>query len=168
MTWHPKSSQTEENFTLALKRPAFCASANFLQTQEEVFLNELQNLLLSEKTLEVLLLLRPGKMLLTFLLQQWFDISNASSFPEGICTCSLTPLVIHWSSLLLLHIFLLHFSLLLNLALICFDTALCKQPPFSAMTFFVAYSPCGGCHQCYLHNSQVSSLSHDCICVHWN
>ncbi len=127
------------------------------------FPNEMQNLLLSEKRLWTteqhpsFSLLSPGKMLLTlFLVQKWLG----SPFPEDIW---LWGLLMHWlqhqstpckallpsglnwlclrvfsslrSSLLLVQLFFPISSFQSTLHLICFDTALCEQPPLSVMTF---------------------------------
>ena len=48
------------------------------------------------------------------------------------------------SSLLLVHLFLPHFSLPLNFLLMCIDTTLREHPTSLAITF-KAFPPCGGC-----------------------
>ena len=71
------------------------------------------------------------------------------------------------SSLLLVHLFLPHFSLPVNFPWTCFDTALCEQPcPFSDdllwLTLLVE-----GVDDRLLDNCQVSSLPSDSGCVYW-
>ncbi len=131
----------------------------FLQTLGPWFPNEMQNLLSSEKrTLDhwVLFLHSPGKTLLTLsLVQKWLG----SPFPEDVWAWWLlmhwlqlqsTPceaLTSVWISFAWLysqacsHLCCLctfsypNSSFQSTLHLICFDTALCKQPHLSVMTF---------------------------------
>ncbi len=147
------------NFTLDFKQHGFCASPLFLQTLGPWFPNEMQNLLSSEKrTLDhwVLFLHSPGKMLLTLsLVQKWLG----SLFPEDVWVwwllmhwlqlqstpCEALPSV--WISFAWLYsqdcshpCCLCTFSypnssFQSTLHLICLDTALCKQPHLSVMTF---------------------------------
>ncbi len=144
------------NFTLDFKQHGFCASPLFLQTLGPWFPNEMQNLLSSEKrTLDhwVLFLRSPGKMLLTLsLVQKWL-------FPEDVWAWWL---LMHWRLQLqstpceaLLSVWISfawlysqacshpcclctfsypNSSFQSTLHLICFDTALCKQPHLSVMT----------------------------------
>ncbi len=150
------------NFTLDFKQHGFCASPLFLQTLGPWFPNEMQNLLSSEKrTLDhwatvSYFLHSPGKMLLTLsLVQKWLG----SPFPEDVWAwwllmhwlqlqftpCEALPSV--WISFAWLYsqacghpCCLCTFSypnssFQSTLHLICFDTALCKQPHLSVMTF---------------------------------
>ncbi len=118
----------------------------------------------------VLFLLSPGKMLLTmFLFQKWLS----SPFPEYVWAWWL---LMHWLQLqfTLLWLCLTVFSSLHHpcclctfsypissfestLHLICFDTALLEQPPFSVMTLFVE-----GVNDRLLDHCQVSSVPHYC------
>ncbi len=146
------------NFTLDFKQHGFCASPLFLQTLGPWFPNEIQNLLSSEKrTLDhwVLFLHSPGKTLLTLsLVQKWLG----SPFPEDIWAwwllmhwlqlqstpCEALPSV--WISFAWLYsqacghpcclctFSYPNYSFQSTLHLICFDTALCKQPHLSVMT----------------------------------
>ncbi len=146
------------NFTLDFKQHGFCASPLFLQTLGPWFPNEMQNLLSSEKrTLDhwVLFLHSPGKTRLTLsLVQKWLG----SPFPEDVWAWWLfmhwlqlqsTPceaLTSVWISFAWLYsqacshpCYLCTFSypnssFQSTLHLICFDTALCKQPHLSVMT----------------------------------
>ncbi len=146
------------NFTLDFKQHGFCASPLFLQTLGPWFPNEMQNLLSSEKrTLDhwVLFLHSPGKMLLTLsLVQKWLG----SPFPEDVWAWWL---LMHWLQLqstpceALTSVWISfawqysqacghpcclctfsypNSSFQSTLHLICFDTALCKQPHLSVMT----------------------------------
>ncbi len=146
------------NFTLDFKQHGFCASPLFLQTLGPWFPNEMQNLLSSEKrTLDhwVLFLHSPGKMLLTLsLVQKWLG----SPFPEDVWAWWL---LMHWLQLqstpceALTRVWISfawlysqacghpcclctfsypNSSFQSTLHLICFDTALCKQPHLSVMT----------------------------------
>ncbi len=147
------------NFTLDFKQHGFCASPLFLQTLGPWFPNEMQNLLSSEKrTLDHwdIFLHSPGKTLLTLsLVQKWLG----SPFPEDVWAwwllmhwlqlqstpCEALPSV--WISFAWLYsqacshpCCLCTFSypnpsFQSTLHLICFDTALCKQPHLSVMTF---------------------------------
>ncbi len=147
------------NFTLDFKQHGFCASSLFLQTLGPWFPNEMQNLLSSEKrTLDhwVIFLHSPGKTLLTLsLVQKWLG----SPFPEDVWAWWL---LMHWLQLqstpceALTSVWIRfawqysqacshpcclctfsypNSSFLSTLHLICFDTALCKQPHLSVMTF---------------------------------
>ncbi len=146
------------NFTLDFKQHGFCASPLFLQTLGPWFPNEMQNLLSSEKrTLDhrVLFLHSPGKTLLTLsLVQKWLG----SPFPEDVWAWWLlmhrlqlqsTPceaLTSVWISFAwqysqacghpccLCTFSYPNSSFQSTLHLICFDTALCKQPHHSVMT----------------------------------
>ncbi len=146
------------NFTLDFKQHGFCASPLFLQTLGPWFPNEMQNLLSSEKrTLDhwVLFLHSPGKTLLTLsLVQKWLG----SPFPEDVWAWWLlmhllqlqsTPceaLTSVWISFAWQYSQACSHSCCLctfsypkssfqsTLHLICFDTALCKQPHLSVMT----------------------------------
>ncbi len=146
------------NFTLDFKQHGFCASPLFLQTLGPWFPNEMQNLLSSEKrTLDhwVIFLHSPGKTLLTLsLVQKWLG----SPFPEDVWAWWL---LMHWLQLQstpceALTSVWISFAWLYSQAcshpcclctfsypnssfqstlhLICFDTALCKQPHLSVMT----------------------------------
>ncbi len=146
------------NFTLDFKQHGFCASPLFLQTLGPWFLNEMQNLLSSEKrTLDhwVIFLHSPGKMLLRFsLVQKWLG----SPFPEDVWAWWL---LMHWLQLqstpceALTSVWISfawqysqacshpcclctfsypNSSFQSTLHSICFDTALCKQPHLSVMT----------------------------------
>ncbi len=146
------------NFTLDFKQHGFCASPLFLQTLGPWFPNEMQNLLSSEKrTLDhwVLFLHSPGKTLLTLsLVQKWLG----SPFPEDVWAWWL---LMHWLQLqstpceALTSVWISfdwqysqasshpcclctfsypNSSFQTTLHLICFDTALCKQPHLSVMT----------------------------------
>ncbi len=145
------------NFTLDFKQHGFCASALFLQTLGPWFPNEMQNLLSSEKrTLDhwVIFLHSPGKTLLTLsLVQKWLG----SPFPEEVWAWWL---LMHWLQLQstpceALTSVWISFAWLYSQAcshpcclctfsypnssfqstlhLICFDTALCKQPHLAVM-----------------------------------
>ncbi len=147
------------NLTLDFKQHGFCASPLFLQTLGPWFPNEMQNLLSSEKrTLGhwVLFLHSPGKTLLTLsLVQKWLG----SPFPEDVWAWWL---LMHWLQLqstpceALTSVWISfawqysqacshpcylctfsypNSSFQSTLHLICFDTALCKQPHLSVMTF---------------------------------
>ncbi len=143
------------NFTLDLKQLGFCASPVFLQTLiskwnakfiwKDVF-GPLSNS-------PVLFLLSPGKMLLTlFLFQKWLG----SPFPEDVWAWWLlmhwlqlqsTPCEALWISFAWQYsqacghpccLWTVSYpisSFQSTLHLICFDTALCKQPHLSVMTF---------------------------------
>ncbi len=146
------------NFTLDFKQHGFCASPLFLQTLGPWFPNEMQNLLSSEKrTLDhwVLFLHSPGKTLLTLsMVQKWLG----SPFPEDVWAWWL---LMHWLQLqstpceALTSVWISFAwqysqacshscclctfsypksSFQSTLHLICFDTALCKQPHLSVMT----------------------------------
>ncbi len=146
------------NFTLDFKQHGFCASPLFLQTLGPWFPNEMQNLLSSEKrTLDhwVLFLHSPGNTLLTLsLFQKWLG----SPFPEDVWAWWL---LMHWLQLqptpcealpsvwisfawqcsqacshpcCLCTFSYPNSSFQTTLHLICFDTALCKQPHLSVMT----------------------------------
>ncbi len=146
------------NFTLDFKQHGFCASPLFLQTLGPWFPNEMQNLLSSEKrTLDhwVIFLRSPGKTLLTLsLVQKWLG----SPFPEDVWAWWL---LMHWLQLqstpceALTSVWISfawqysqacghpcclctfsypNSSFQSTLHLICFDTALCKQPHLSVMT----------------------------------
>ncbi len=146
------------NYTLDFKQHGFCASPLFLQTLGPWFPNEMQNLLSSEKrTLDhwVRFLHSPGKTLLTLsLVQKW----RGSPFPEDVWAWWL---LMHWLQLqftpceALTSVWISfawqysqacshpcclctfsypNSSFQSTLHLICFDTALCKQPHLSVMT----------------------------------
>ncbi len=151
------------NFTLDFKQHGFCASPLFLQTLGPWFPNEMQNLFWSENTdfgllsnSPVLFLHSPGKMLLTLsLVQKWLG----SPFPEAVWAWWLlmpwlqlqsTPfealpnVCIRFAWLCsqacghpccLCTFSYPNYSFQSTLHLICFDTALCKQPHLSVMTF---------------------------------
>ncbi len=157
MTWQPKSSHDCGNFTLDFKQHGFCASPLFLQTLGPWFPNEMQNLLSSERGLwtteqqsSFFFLHSPGKMLLTLsLVQKWLG----RPFPEDVWAWWL---LMHWLQLQVHSLWSSHkclnqlawlysqacghpcclctFSYQSTLHLICFDTALCKQPHLSVMT----------------------------------
>ncbi len=147
------------NFTLDFKQHGFCASPLFLQTLGPWFPNEMQDLLSSEKrTLDhwVIFLHSPGKIILTLsLVQKWLG----SPFPEDVWAWWL---LMHWLQLqstpcealpsvwisfawqysqacghpcCLCAFSYPNSSFQSTLHLICFDTALCKQPHLSVMTF---------------------------------
>ncbi len=145
------------NFTLDFKQHGFCASPLFLQTLGPWFPNEMQHLLSSEKrTLDHWVFLHsPGKTLLTLsLVQKWLG----SPFPEDVWAWWL---LMHWLQLqstpceALTSVWISfawqysqacshpcclctfsypNSSFQSTLHLICFDTALCKQPHLSVMT----------------------------------
>ncbi len=174
------------NFTLDFKQHGICASPLFLQTLGPCFQMKMQNLLSSEKrTLDhwVLFLHSPGKTLLTLsLVQKWL----VSPFPEDVWAWWL---LMHWLQLqstpcealtsvwisfawqysqacghplLLVHLFYPNSSFQSTLHLICFDTALCKQPNHFSndplwLTLFVE-----GVNVHLLDHCQVSSLPHYC------
>ncbi len=146
------------NFTLDFKQHGFCASPLFLQTLGPWFPNEMQNLLSSEKrTLDhwVIFFPSPGKTLLMLsLVQKWLG----SPFPEDVWAWWL---LMHWLQLqstpckALTSVWISfawqysqacshpcclctfsypNSSFQSTLHLICFDTALCKQPHLSVMT----------------------------------
>ncbi len=164
------------NFTLDFKQHGFCASPLFLQTLGTWFPNEMQHWLSSEKrTLDhwVLFLHSPGKTLLTLsLVQKWLG----SLFPEDVWAWWL---LMHWLQLqstpceALTSVWISfawrysqacshpcclctfsypNSSFQSTFHLICFDTALCKQPHLSVMTL------CGG-HQCSSSGSLPSQQS---------
>ncbi len=148
------------NFTLDFKQHGICASpvSTLPPDSGTLFPNEMQNLLSSEKrTLDhwVLFLHSPGKMLLTLsLVQKWLG----SPFPEDFWAWWL---LMHWLQLqftpcealtsvwisfawpysqacgqpcCLFTFSYSNSSFQSTLHLICFDTALCKQPHLSVMT----------------------------------
>ncbi len=172
------------NFTLDFKQHGFCASPLFLQTLGPWFPNEMQNLLSSEKrTLDhwILFLHSPDKTLLTLsLVQKWLG----SPFPEDVWAwwllmhwhqlqstpCEALPSV--WISFAWLYSQACGHSCCLctfsypnssfqsTLHLICFDTALCKQPHLSVMTLCDLFVE--GVNVRFLDYCQVSSLPHYC------
>ncbi len=174
------------NFTLDFKQHGFCASPLFLQTLGPWFPNEMQNLLSSEmRTLDhwVLFLHSPGKTLLMLsLVQKWLG----SPFPEDVWAwwllmhwlqlqftpCEALPSV--WISFAWLYsqacshpCCLCTFSypnssFQSTLHLICFDTALCKQPHLSVMTLCDLPSLWRACNVHLLDHCQLSSLLHYC------
>ncbi len=150
------------NFTLDFKQHGFCASPLFLQTLGPCFQMKCKIYLLWKEDFgplsnsPVLFLHSPGKMLLTLsLVQKWLG----SPFPEDVWAwwllmhwlqlqstpCEALPSV--WISFAWLYsqacghpCCLCTFSypnssFQSTLHLICFDTALCKQPHLSVMTF---------------------------------
>lgn len=66
----------------------------------------------------------------------------------------LTVFIRLWSSLLLVHLFVPHFSLPVNVPRICFDTALYEQPALSPVTF---YGLLVEGSYCLLHSCKISS-----------
>ncbi len=170
------------NFTLDFKQHGFCASPLFLQTLGPWFPNEMQNLLSSEKrTLDhwVIFLHSPGKMLLTLsLVQKWLG----SPFPEDV---GAWWLLMHWLQLQstpceALTSVWISFAWLYSQAcshpcsypnssfqstlhLICFDTALCKQPHLSVMTLCDFTLFVEGINVRLLDHCQLRSLLHYCV-----
>ncbi len=117
------------------------------------FPNEMQNLLLSEKrtldhwaTVQFFFLLSPGKTPAS--------VHSLWSSPKCFNLRCLTVFSSLRSSLLLVQLFLPNFFQS-TLHLICFDTALCEQPPLSVMTFCVE-----GVNDCLLNmpSQQLSPL----------
>ncbi len=181
--WHGSQIITDcGNFTLDFKKHGFCASPLFLQTLGPWFPNEMQNLLSSEKrTLDhwVIFLHSPGKTLLTLsLVQKWLG----SPFPEDVWAWWL---LMHWLQLqftpceALTSVWISfawqysqacshpcclctfsypNSSFQSTLHLICFDTALCKQPHLSVMTFCDLPSLWRASMFSLLDHCQVSSL----------
>ncbi len=99
--------------TLDFKQHGFCASPLFLQTLGPWFPNEMQNLLSSErKTLD-----HWATVESVWISFAWL-YSQACGHPCCLCTFSYP-----------------NSSFQSTLHLICFDTALCKQPHLSVMTF---------------------------------
>ncbi len=178
------------NFTLDFKQHGFCASPLFLQTLGPWFPNEIQNLLSSEKrtldhwatvqfffsTAQVrcfwrclwfrsgLVALYPEDVWAWWLLMHWLQLqstpcealpsvwisfawlySQACGHPCRLCTFS-DP----------------NSSFQSTLHLICFDTALCKQPHLSVMTFCGLTLFVEGVNVRLLDHCQVSSLPHYC------
>ncbi len=171
------------NFTLDFKQHGICASPLFLQTLGPWFPNEMQNLLSSEKrTLDhcVLFPHSPGKTLLMLsLVQKWLG----SPFPEDVWAWWL---LMHWLQLqstpceALTSVWISfawqysqacghpcclctfsypNSSFQSILHSICFDTALCKQPHLSVMTFCDLPSLW---NVRLLDHCQLSSLLHYC------
>ncbi len=146
------------NFTLDFKQHGFCASPLFLQTLGPWFPNEMQNLLSSEKrTLDHWVLFSTAQVRCFWrcsLVQKWLG----SPFPEDVWAWWL---LMHWLQLqstpreALTSVWIVfawqysqacshpcclctfsypNSSFQSTLHLICFDTALCKQPHLSVMT----------------------------------
>ncbi len=145
------------NFTLDFKQHGFCASPLFLQTLGPWFPNEMQNLLSSEKrTLDHWATVQ---FFFSTAQVRSSDVVSGSEVAwkpfswrrlSVVTLDALTPASVHslWSSpkclnqlclpvfsslrssLLLVHLFLPKLIFPVNLHLICFDTALCKQPTF--------------------------------------
>ncbi len=163
MTWQPKSSLTVELHTglqatwnsVPLHPSSRLWDLDF-KWNAKFTLSEKRTLDHSEQTVQFFFSTAQGKILLTLsLVQKWLG----SPFPEDVwawwlwCTdSSFSPLLVKLSqvfeSALLDCILKLavipvacapfsypKFFLPVNFALICFDTALCKQPPLSVMTF---------------------------------
>ncbi len=172
------------NFTLDFKQHWFCASPLFLQTLGPWFPNEMQNLLSSEKrTLDhwVIFLHSPGKTLLTLsLVQKWLG----SPFPDDVWAWWL---LMHWLQLqstpcealtsvwisfawqysqacshpcCLCSFSYPNSSFQSTLHLICFDTALCKQPHLNDPLWFTLFVEGVNVH--LMDHCQVSSLLHYC------
>ncbi len=145
------------NFTLDFKQHEFCASPLFLQTLEPWFPNEMQNLLfiwkedfgpLSNSPVIFLLNLQlqftPREALPSVWICFAWQYSQACGHP--CCLCKFSYPISSFQS---------------TLHLICFDTALLEQPPFSNgplwLTLFVE-----GVNDRLLDHCQVSSVPHYC------
>ncbi len=149
------------NFTLDFKQHGFCASPLLLQTLGPWFPNEMQNLLSTKRTLDhwaTVQFFFSSAQVRCFWRCLWFRSGLVALFlktserGDSWCTdSSFSPLLVKLSqvfesaylavfsslrsSMLLVHLFLPKFFFQSTLHLICFDTALCKQPHLSVMTF---------------------------------
>ncbi len=158
MTWQPKSSLTVETShwtssnmdSVPLHTSSRLWDLDF-QMKCKIYFNLKRGLWTTEQQSSSFSLFSPGKILLTmFLFLKWLG----SPFPEDVWAWwLLTPASVNFlwsfhkclnrlcltvfsslrSSLLLVHLFLSNFFLPVNFA-ICFDTALCEEPPLSLMT----------------------------------
>ncbi len=175
------------NFTLDFKQHGFCASPLFLQTLGPWFPNEMQNLLSSEKrTLDhwaTVQFFFSTAQVRCFWRCLWFRSGLVALFlktserGDSWCTdSSFSPLLVKLSQmfesalldcilkLAVIPVALCTFSypnssFQSTLHLICFDTALCKQPHLSVMTLCDFLE---GVNVRLLDHCQVSSLPHYC------
>ncbi len=153
-SWHPKSSLTSEtsHWTSSSLDSVPLQSSSRLQTLISKW-NAKFTFIWKEdfgplSNSPVLFLLSPGKTPAS--------VHSLWSSPKCFNLRCLTVFSSLRSSLLLVQLFLPNFFQS-TLHLICFDTALCEQPPLSVMTFCVE-----GVNDCLLNHCQVSSFPHYC------
>ncbi len=99
-----------------------------------------------------------------WLLMHWLQLQSTpcEALPSVLKQLCLTAFSSLRSSLLLVHLSYPNSSFQSTLHLICFDTALCKQPHLSVMTLCDLPSLMEGVNVRLLDHCQVSSLPHYC------
>ncbi len=184
-----QKTQWTNTFTLDFKQHGFCASPLFLQTLGPWFPNEMQNLLSFEKrtldhwatvqfffsTAQVrcfwcCLWFRSGLVALFLKTSErgdsWCTDSSFSPLPVKLSQVFESALLDCILKLAVIPVACAPFPTQIlpssTLHLICFDTALCKQPHLSVMTFCDLPLFVEGVNVHILDRCQVSSLPHYC------